>query len=339
MTSLPKRTLGRDGPEVTAFGLGCMGLSAFYGPIKPDEERFAFLDRAHELGLTFWDSADMYMDNEELIGKWFTRTGKRSDIFLASKFGINRFQEGRFLRGDREYVKAACDRSLKKLQTDCIDLYYAHRADPEIPIEETVNAMLELKAEGKIKYLGLSECSAETLRRACAVAPIAAYQIEYSPFFTDIERPDIGVLEAARELGVTIIAYSPLGRGLLTGKYRSADDFPEGDFRRDVPRYNAENFPKNFKIVEDIEKIAKKKGCTPGQLTLAWVSAQGKDFIPIFGTTRIENLEENLGGLKVVLTPEENAEIRKAVDSLETFGARYPEQMLGALFGSSAPKK
>lgn len=338
MTSLPKRTLGRDGPEVTAFGLGCMGLSAFYGPPKPDAERFAFLDRAHELGLTFWDSADIYHDNEDLIGNWFARTGKRSDIFLATKFGINR-GEGRYVRGDREFVKAACEKSLKRLQTDCIDLYYVHRVDSEVPIEETINAMLELRAEGKIKHFGLSECSADTLRRASAVAPIAAYEIEYSPFFTDIELPEIGVVAAARELGTAIVCYSPLGRGMLTGKYRSIDDFPEGDIRRIIPRYSAENFPKILGIVDDVERIAREKGCTAGQLTLAWVAAQGDDFIPIPGTTKIENLEENLGALKIQLTPDEVAAIRQAVDAAGNTGARYPAQMMSSLFASSAPKK
>jgi aryl-alcohol dehydrogenase-like predicted oxidoreductase len=234
------------------------------------------------------------------------------------------------------------------------------RVDPGTPIEETIEALLELKAEGKIKYIGLSECSADTLRRASAITQISAYQVEYSPVFTDIENQDIGVLDAARELGIAIVPYSPLGRGLLTGKYKSPNDFEEGDFRRSVPRFSEENFPKILNIVDELDVLAKKKGCTPGQLTLAWILNQGDDFVPLFGTTRIANIEENLGALEVQLTKEEAAEIRKLVDAAaDTTGERYPAayfttkpfyslppmmltsriRMSAELFGESAPKK
>ncbi|KAF8242972.1 putative aldo-keto reductase [Wilcoxina mikolae CBS 423.85] len=340
MSALPTRTLGRNGPTVTALGLGCMGLSAFYGPPKPDTERLAFLDRAYELGLTFWDSADVYMDNEELLGKWFSRTGKRSSIFLATKFGINRTGVGNYIRGDRDFIRAAVDSSLRKLNTDYIDLYYAHRPDPTCPIEETIRALVELQNEGKIKHIGLSECSADTLRRASKVAQIAAYQIEYSPFFTDIERKDVDALAACREGGIAVVPYSPLGRGLLTGKYQSIEDFPADDFRRKIPRYNVkENFDKTLELVGEIQGLAEKKGVTAGQLTLAWILAQGEDFVPIPGTTRVENLEENLAALKVSLTEEEVGEIRKAVDEAGLTGGRYPKELMGSLFGSTPAEK
>ncbi|KAI9841660.1 MAG: hypothetical protein M1837_000454, partial [Sclerophora amabilis] len=307
MPQLPTRQLGKNGPQVTALGFGAMGLSAFYGQAESDEERFKILDRAFELGEVFWDSADVYMDNEDLIGKWFKRTGKRDQIFFATKFANFVDAEGnRAIRSDPEYVKEACEKSLRRLG---------------IP----VGANTVIYSEGKIKYLGLSEVSSASLRRAHAVHPISAVQIEYSPFALDIEDPQIELLKTCRELGVTTIAYSPLGRGMLTGQYKSAEDFEENDFRRLAPRFSKENFPKNLKLVDDLALLAKKKGCTTGQLTLAWLLAQGSDVIPIPGTKKLKYLEENIAALDVKLTPQEVQEVRQAVDSAEVHGSRYPE--------------
>jgi len=336
---LPTRKLGKNGPLVPALGFGLMGLSAFYGTPEPDSERFTVLDRAYELGETFWDSADMYQDSEDLVGKWFKRTGKRDEIFLATKFGNLIIGEGgeqkRVVNSSPEYVRQACEKSLKRLGTAWIDLYYCHRVDRKTPIEMTVEAMAELKKEGKIKYLGLSEISADTLRRACKVHHIDAVQIEYSPFAIDIEQPDINLLKTCRELGVAIIAYSPLGRGLLTGAYKSPSDFSSDDFRKFLPRFSAENFPKNIKLVDGLVSLAAKKGCTPGQLTLAWLLAQGEDIIPIPGTKKIKYLEENLGALEVKLSEEEEKEIRKLVEGAEVHGERYPEVMAGYLYADT----
>ena len=242
----------------------------------------------------------------------------------------------RELRSDPQYVKEACAKSLHRLGTSYIDLYYCHRVDRKTPIELTVQAMAELKAEGKIKYLGLSEVSSETLRRAEKVHHIDAVQIEYSPFTMDIEDPAIGLLATCRELGVATVAYSPLGRGMITGKYKSPADFEENDFRRHAPRFSEENFPKNLQLVDKLEAIAKKKGCTTGQLTLSWLMIK-PDIIPIPGTKQIKNLEENLGALEVKLTDEEDKEIRKAVEEAEVHGIRYPEAMAGALFSDTPP--
>ncbi|KAI9880984.1 MAG: hypothetical protein M1830_009478 [Pleopsidium flavum] len=337
---LPTRQLGKNGPQVTALGFGGMGLSAFYGKPTPDEERFGVLDRAYELGELHWDSADVYGDNEDLIGKWFKRTGKRNEIFLATKFGNVFTPDGnRTIKSDPEYVKEACAKSLKRLGIETIDLYYCHRLDGKTPIEKTVQAMAELKKEGKIKYLGLSECSSTSLRRAHAIHPISAVQIEYSPFSLDIEDPQINLLSTCRELGVAVVAYSPLGRGFVTGQYKSRDDFEEDDFRRLSPRFSEENFPKNLKLVDEIAALAKSKGCTPGQLTLAWLLKQGNDIIPIPGTKKVKYLEENLAALKVDLSKDEVAEIRKAVENAEVHGGRYPEAMAGALFADTPPLK
>jgi len=236
-----------------------------------------------------------------------------------------------------EYVKEACAKSLQRLGVDHVDLYYCHRVDRKTPIEKTVEAMVELKKAGKIHYLGLSEVSSETLRRACKVHHIDAVQVEYSPFAIDIENPSINLLKTCRELGVAIVAYSPLGRGFVTGQYKSPDDFEEGDFRKFAPRFSKENFPKNLKLVDGLVEIAKKKGCTPGQLTLAWLLAQGDDIIPIPGTKKIKYLEENLGALDVKLTREEEKEIRDLVEKAEVHGARYPETMLDTLFADTPP--
>ena len=335
---LPTRPLGRNGPQVTALGFGGMGLSMAYGAPEADEQRLEVLDRAYDLGERFWDSADIYGDNEDLIGKWFARTGKRDDIFLATKFAISLKPDGsREVRSDPDYIKEACAKSLKRLGVNSIDLYYCHRVDQKTPIEKTVQAMKELKDEGKIKYLGLSEVSAETLRRAHAVHPISAVQIEYSPFTMDIEDPQIALLQTCRELGVATVAYSPLGRGFVTGQYKSPDDFEEGDFRKNIPRFSEENFPKNLALVDKLATIAKNKDCTAGQLTLAWLLRQGEDIIPIPGTKKIKYLEENLGALDVKLSDSEDKEIRQAIENAEVHGERYPEAMVSTLFANTPP--
>ena len=274
------------------------------------------------------------------ICRWFKKTGKRNDIFLATKFAIYVAPDGtRQVRNDPDYIRQACDKSRKRLGVDHIDLYYCHRIDANIPIEQTVGVMAELKKAGKVKYLGLSECSADTLRRACQVEHIDAVQIEYSPFTMDIEDPQIGLLAACRELGVAIVAYSPLGRGFLTGSLKSPDDFEEGDFRRFVPRFSKENFPKNLKLVETIEKLAGEKGCTPGQLVLAFLMAQGDDIIPIPGTTKEKNFDENMGSLNVKISKSDDQKIRKAIEEAEVHGERYPETFAKALFVTTVPLK
>ncbi|KAJ8462965.1 hypothetical protein ONZ45_g17746 [Pleurotus djamor] len=348
--TLPTRKLGDA--DVSALGFGLMGISAFYGQTQSDEERFAVLDAAYEAGCRLWDTADVYKDSEDLIGKWFQRTGKRQDIFLATKFGL-RSSPTRLINGDPEYVKAAAEKSLKRLGVDCIDLYYFHRTDPTVPIEKTVGAMAELVKEGKVKYIGLSECSSKTLRRAHAVHPITAVQVEYSPFTLDIESKEIGLLETARELGVKIVAYSPLGRGLLTGIYKSPDDFEPDDFRRRVARYSKENFPNILKIADGLKAVGQRHGgATAGQVSLAWLLAQGPDIIPIPGTKRVkvrpvrplfltwrltpvslQYLHENLAAASLTLTPEDIAEVRevaKVADAAK--GERYPPDMAAILF-------
>ncbi|EPQ53765.1 Aldo/keto reductase [Gloeophyllum trabeum ATCC 11539] len=342
MSLLPTRKIGQD--VVTAIGYGAMGIAAFYGKPLPDEELSVglklchqFLDTLFESGCTNWDTANVYHDSEELLGKWFEKTGRRKDIFLATKFGVAR-QPGRVINGDPEYVRECIEKSLKRLRTNYVDLYYLHRADPKVPIEITVGAMAELVKEGKVRYLGLSEISSATLRRAHAVHPIAAIEVEYSPFTLDIEDEKIGLLKTARELGVKIIAYSPLGRGLLTGRYKSPDDFDEGDFRRRVPRYSKENFPNILKLVDGLKAIGERHGATAGQVALAWLLAQGDDVIPIPGTTKVENLKENLGAVSVKLTQQEVEEIRALAEkSNSAQGARYPPDLVETLFSDTPP--
>ena len=242
-------------------------------------------------------------------------------------------------RGDAQYVREASEKSFKRLGLDYIDLYYVHRIDKDVPIEETVGAMKELVDAGKVKYLGLSECSSDTLRRAYAVHPIACVQIEYSPFSLDIEREEIGLLKTCRELGVAVVCYSPLGRGMLTGRYRCVEDLDDGSFLGMMPRFSKENFPKNLILVDQLSSIAKKKGCTTGQLTLAWVLAQGDDFIPIPGTSKIKNLDENAAAINVKLSKEEIEEIRQLCEKADVAGERYPPSMCAELYGDSAPKK
>jgi aryl-alcohol dehydrogenase-like predicted oxidoreductase len=261
-------------------------------------------------------------------------------VFLATKFAVIMSPDMTMsIRGDAQYVREANERSLKRLGLDSVDLYYAHRIDKTVPIEETVTALKELVNAGKVKYLGLSECSSDTLRRAYAVHPIACVQIEYSPFSLDIEQDKVGLLKTCGELGVAIVCYSPLGRGMLTGQYKSSDDFDENDLRKFWPRFSKENFPKNLQLVDQLTALAKKKGCTTDQLTLAWILAQGDDFIPIPGTTKIKNLEENAGAAQIKLSKEEIQEIRQACEKADTAGDRYPEAMCTDLFVDSAPKK
>ncbi|KXN80964.1 Aldo-keto reductase yakc [NADP(+)] [Leucoagaricus sp. SymC.cos] len=347
MATIPTRKIGND--DVAAIGLGLMGLSAFYGQVESDEERFKFLDVALEEGATFWDTADVYGDSEDLVGKWLKRTGNRNKIFLATKFGFVVTETGRGVNGKPEYAKSACAKSLKRLGVEQIDLYYLHRADPTVPIEpadpsminrqKTVSAMAELVKEGKVRYLGLSEVSSATLRRAHAVHPITAVQVEYSPFTLDIEDDKIALFKMCRELGVAVIAYSPLGRGLLTGQYKSPDDFEEGDFRRGIPKFSSkENFTKILQLVDGLAEIGKKYNATAGQIALSWVFAQGKDIIPIPGTKKIKYLKENLASVHIKLTDEDERKIRKLAEDSEIMGQdRYPPDMQANIFVDTVP--
>ncbi|KAF7593908.1 hypothetical protein BBP40_010610 [Aspergillus hancockii] len=337
---LPTRPLGKNGPEVPRLGFGTMGLSAFYGPPKPDTERLALLDKAYEIGETFWDSAALYGDSEVLLGKWFAANPeKRKDIFLATKFAFKTVDGNRIIDSSGAYCKESCEESLKRLGIPYIDLFYMHRANPATPIEETVHSMAELKAEGKIKYLGLSEVSSETLRRACKIHHIAAVQVEYSPFSLDIESSHINLLETARELGVAVVAYSPLSRGILSGQIRSPDDFDQTDFRRYLPRYSKEKFGKNLEFVAKLEAMAREKSCTASQLTLAWLMAQGDDIFPIPGTTRVSALVENVESLNVSLSAEEIKKMRAYLDEIEVLGGRYPDAVASTLFVDTVPLK
>src|SRR6476619_1409906 len=299
--TISQRTLGTSAPlTVSTMGLGCMGLSEFYG--TPDEQGgIDTIHRALDLGITFLDTADMYgpFTNEQLVGKAIN--GRRDDVQLATKFGNKRGPNGERLGidGSPDYVRRACDDSLKRLGVDHIDLYYQHRVDKSVPIEETVGAMKELVEQGKVRHIGLSEASPDTIRRAHAVHPISALQTEYSLWTRD---PEDAVLPTVRELGIGFVAYSPLGRGFLSGRFQSPDDFEEGDFRKHHPRFQGENFEKNLELVEKVKEIADEKGVTPSQLALAWVLAQGEDIVPIPGTKRIAYLEENAGALDVQLS-------------------------------------
>jgi aryl-alcohol dehydrogenase-like predicted oxidoreductase len=328
---MQRRKLGRNGPTVSAMGLGCMGMSEFYSG-RDDAESVATIHRALDLGVDFLDTADMYgpHTNEELVGKAIK--GRRDKVVLATKFGIVRGDDPavRGVNGKPDYVRSSCEGSLKRLGVDVIDLYYLHRVDPNTPIEDTVSAMADLVRQGKVRYLGLSEAGPATLRRASAVHPIAALQSEYSLWTRD---PEDGVLAACRELGIGFVPYSPLGRGFLTGRFRRFEDLPADDYRRQSPRFQGENFTKNLDLVRRVEEVAKKKGCTPSQLALAWVLAQGNDIVPIPGTKRRKYLEENLGALRITLTPEELARIDEAAPKGAASGPRYPESMMRALNG------
>jgi len=324
------KKLGSQGLYASEIGLGCMGMSEFYGP-RNDDESIKTLHHALEIGVGFWDTADVYGPflNEELIGK--AMKGNRQKITLATKFGIVRDPSNPQLRGfngSAGYVKNACEASLKRLQTDIIDLYYLHRVDASTPIEETASAMAALVKEGKIKGIGFSEISSATLRRAHAVHPVTAVQSEYSLWTRD---PEDGILDTCRELGIAFVAYSPLGRGFLTGQIKKESDFDASDYRRFSPRFQGENFQKNLDLVTALENLAAKKSCTASQLALAWVMAQGDNIFPIPGTKRIKYLDENVGALNVSLTKDELKEIDDVFPKNAAAGLRYPEQMMGSI--------
>lgn len=324
------KKLGSQGITASEVGLGCMGMSEFYGS-RNDEESLKTLHHAIDIGVTFWDTADMYGPylNEELVGK--ALKGNRTKITLATKFGIVRDPANpsvRGMNGKPEYLKKSNEGSLKRLNVEMIDLYYLHRVDAATPIEETVGAMADLVKEGKIRGIGLSEVSPETLRLAHAVHPITAVQSEYSLWTRD---PEDRILETCRELGVAFVAYSPLGRGFLTGQIKKYEDFADNDYRRFSPRFQGENFHKNLDLVYKIEKLAAEKKCTPSQLVLAWVLAQGNHIFPIPGTKRIKYLDENAGALKVSFTTKELEEINSIIPKNAAAGLRYPEQMMGSV--------
>ncbi|KAL2864857.1 NADP-dependent oxidoreductase domain-containing protein [Aspergillus lucknowensis] len=323
--SIPTRTLGRNGPEVTSVGLGLMSIGGAYGAAPSDEERLALLDRAHEIGQWFWDTADIYFDSEDVIGKWRAKNPEKAkDIFLASKFGIQMQGLQQTLDSSPEYARVALEKSLKRLQTNTIDLYYAHRVDGKTPIEKTIQALVQLKEEGKINYIGLSEVSADTLRRAHAVHPISAVQVEYSPFSLEIEDPQIALLETCRELGVAVVAYSPIGRGVLTGRYPTREALSKDFFLNLLPRYSEENFLAIQRLFNVIHDVAAKKGITPSQATLAWLLSRDPLVIPIPGTRSIKYLEENTASSQVQLTAEENRLLTSAANSTKLIGDRYP---------------
>lgn len=321
--------LGKDGPLIPRIGLGCMGMSAYYGCRPSEEESLKLLNRALDLGCSYLDTADVYGENEELLAKILAT--RRDEIFIASKFAAFVFDpldqpKYFYTPGNPEYVRISVERSLRRLGISSIDLYYMHRMDPNTPIEVTITALVELMNEGKIKYLGLSECSGETLRRAHAVHPIMAVQMEYSPWSVDIEQN--GLLLAARELGVAIVAYSPLGRGFLSGRFNSYDELDANDYRRIHPRFAGDNFFKNLKIVEEFKNIASQLDLTISQVVLSWILSQGDDFFVIPGTTNVNRLEENLKSNQIVLSEDIKERIRNLIDAIQVEGGRYDDASL-----------
>ena len=321
------RALGRQGLEVSPMGLGCMGMSEFYGTAD-EPESIATIHRAIDLGITFLDTADMYgpFTNEQLVGRAIR--GRRDEVVVATKFGNERSPDGSYLgiNGRPEYVRRACDASLRRLGIDQIDLYYQHRVDTTVPIEDTVGAMADLVRQGKVRFLGLSEAAPATIRRAHAVHPISALQTEYSLWTRDIE--ENGVLDAVRELGIGFVAYSPLGRGFLTGRFHRFEDLPEDDYRRKNARFQGANFQKNLDLLHEVEAIARERKAAPSQLALAWVLSRGNDIVPIPGTKRVKYLEENAAALQITLSDDEVRRLEEAFPIGVTAGDRYPNMSL-----------
>ncbi|GLB39270.1 putative aldo keto reductase [Lyophyllum shimeji] len=339
--SFPTRNLGKNGPSVSVIGLGAMGMGAFYGS-SDEKQSLDTLTYAADRGVTFWDTADIYGTSEKIIGKWFAQTGRRSEIFLATKFGSMDLREG----GDRskpnskpEYIHRQIQNSLKDLQTDHIDLYYQHRVDPEVPIEIVLETLRPFVENGTIRWIGLSEPSIATLKRAKAVKGVGdkviAAQMEFSPFELSVEKT--GFADAINEAGMAVVAYSPLGRGMVTGRFRSPKDFEPGDFRTYAPRFSEENFPKNLKVVDELQKIGEKYSATTSQITLAWILAEHPNFIPIPGVRNAERLEENARGAELTLAPEDVKAIRAVVEAAEVAGERYPESFMKSVVGDCIP--